>query len=100
MENDIQSITPDQVVKAYSGRVGCMCGCKGKYSYNPVHQHEGSAERGYTVDDDELNLTSLTRILRRLQAEPKTELQDGCILHVQVGNRQYAAYLCKAARKE
>ena len=28
---DIQSISPSQVVKAYVGKVGCMCGCKGKY---------------------------------------------------------------------
>ena len=27
---DIQSVTPSQVVKAYVGKVGCMCGCKGK----------------------------------------------------------------------
>jgi hypothetical protein len=22
------------IAKVYSGRIGCMCGCKGKYSYN------------------------------------------------------------------
>ncbi|NBT35498.1 MAG: hypothetical protein EBT03_08160 [Betaproteobacteria bacterium] len=28
---DIQSITLSQVRRAYIGKVGCMCGCKGKY---------------------------------------------------------------------
>jgi hypothetical protein len=31
---DIQSITPDMVVRAYVGKPGCMCGCKGKYYRN------------------------------------------------------------------
>jgi hypothetical protein len=23
-----------KIAKVYSGKIGCMCGCKGKYSYN------------------------------------------------------------------
>ncbi len=23
----------DKIVKTYSGKIGCMCGCRGKYSY-------------------------------------------------------------------
>jgi hypothetical protein len=29
-----------KVAKVYSGRVGCMCGCRGKYSYNEGVAHE------------------------------------------------------------
>jgi hypothetical protein len=28
------------IAKVYSGRVGCMCGCRGKYSYNEGVKHE------------------------------------------------------------
>jgi hypothetical protein len=28
------------IAKVYSGRVGCMCGCRGKYSYNEGVAHE------------------------------------------------------------
>lgn len=28
------------IEKVYSGRVGCMCGCRGKYSYNEGVKHE------------------------------------------------------------
>jgi hypothetical protein len=30
----------DKVAKVYSGKIGCMCGCKGKYSYNEGVEHE------------------------------------------------------------
>jgi hypothetical protein len=29
-----------KVAKVYSGRIGCMCGCRGKYSYNEGVKHE------------------------------------------------------------
>lgn len=28
------------IAKVYSGRIGCMCGCRGKYSYNEGVEHE------------------------------------------------------------
>ena len=28
------------IAKVYSGKIGCMCGCKGKYSYNEGVAHE------------------------------------------------------------
>jgi hypothetical protein len=28
------------VAKVYSGKIGCMCGCKGKYTYNEGVPHE------------------------------------------------------------
>jgi len=29
-----------KVAKVYNGKIGCMCGCKGKYSYNENVEHE------------------------------------------------------------
>jgi len=29
-----------KVAKVYSGKIGCMCGCLGKYSYNEGVPHE------------------------------------------------------------
>ena len=29
-----------RVAKVYNGRIGCMCGCLGKYSYNEGVPHE------------------------------------------------------------
>lgn len=33
---NIQDITPSQVRRAYKGKPGCMCGCKGKYYVNKL----------------------------------------------------------------
>lgn len=30
--------TNDEILEVYSGKIGCMCGCKGKY-YNPIDNH-------------------------------------------------------------
>lgn len=32
----IASLTPDQVVRSYSGKPGCACGCRGNYSTRPA----------------------------------------------------------------
>lgn len=29
--NNLDQVTLDKVVRVYSGRPGCMCGCKGRY---------------------------------------------------------------------
>jgi hypothetical protein len=28
------SVNIGNIAKVYSGKIGCMCGCRGKYSYN------------------------------------------------------------------
>ena len=33
-------INVNKIAKVYSGRIGCMCGCRGKYSYNEGVPHE------------------------------------------------------------
>lgn len=30
---DVSTLTEKDPIKVYSGKIGCMCGCKGKYSY-------------------------------------------------------------------
>jgi hypothetical protein len=66
------------IVRAYSGKPGCMCGCRGKY-YEP-------GERG------------LTHVLHKIQAavrEQPAEIQiDSDLIYVQVNeSRCYALYL-------
>ena len=34
------SVNISNVAKVYSGKIGCMCGCQGKYSYNEGVEHE------------------------------------------------------------
>lgn len=62
------TLTPDDVMCVYSGKPGCACGCRGKYSYNSRHAAKGSERRGYAVDDEDINDREVKRILGLLQA--------------------------------
>ena len=84
---NIQEITPSQIVRAYSGKGGCMCGCRGKY-YTSV------ADGTYSA----VNPGMVTRILRTIQAAPPEEIElpvePDCFFIAWVkGGRQYVAYL-------
>jgi hypothetical protein len=61
------------VERVYSGRIGCMCGCKGKYSET---------------------LVSIKRMVNKLSKEEGVEYdsQAGCY-HLQTDTRQYAVYM-------
>jgi xanthine dehydrogenase iron-sulfur cluster and FAD-binding subunit A len=96
----ILTITPKQVQKAYSGKQGCMCGCKGKYSINPAHKAEADVERGYEMPAAR-NLAQIKKVLRTLQNDPRVTLQNGYIVHLAKSDpdeRNYVVYLCKSAR--
>lgn len=95
---DIQDITPDMVRSVYSGKYGkCFCGCSGTHYYNPKHKVEASQNRGYDVDDDEINIKIVIHVLRIIQSMPDlAKLEDG-ILSLDIGNKAYAAYLSDEA---
>lgn len=55
-EDDLKKFGPSKIVlKAYSGKPGCACGCLGKYYYQKATQELGTKDRGYKVDDDEVS---------------------------------------------
>lgn len=82
-KTNLQDITPSSIVKAYIGKPGCMCGCKGKYYYAWSHPYG-------TVD-----LKMVTRILRTIQAnEDLVEVDtDGRWIAAQVGGKEHVIYL-------
>lgn len=71
---DIQAITPSQIVRAYKGKVGCMCGCKGKY------YESGNA--------------MVTKILRTIQANEEIAEVDesGEWLAVRLEGKEHCVY--------
>jgi hypothetical protein len=64
------------IVKTYSGRIGCMCGCLGKYSYTQDGaEHYGP---GYDVTDS-VNERSVKIIAKKVLTDPRanrTESRD------------------------
>jgi hypothetical protein len=45
----------EDVVCVYNGKPGCMCGCNGVYSYATNHREYASKDRGYEVEENEIN---------------------------------------------
>ena len=72
--------------KVYSGKRGCMCGCKGKYSYTA----EGAIEHnpGY---EPNVNERSVKIILGKLLRNPLTIHEEG-VLYLETGDRILAAW--------
>ena len=81
-----------KVLKVYSGKQGrCMCGCSGKYTYNPELREEGGEERGYEVTEDECNERTVKMITKKVYSSPNTVFDDG-FAYVYIGARTYAIY--------
>jgi hypothetical protein len=56
------------IEKVYSGRYGCMCGCKGKYSYN-----EGVAREDW---QGAVSTRSIKIIAGKVLADPRADRKD------------------------
>lgn len=78
-----------QVYKVYSGKMGCMCGCRGKYSYTAKGAVEQSP--GYDVSDA-VNERSVKIIMGKLLRNPNTKQEDGMLV-LEQNDRVLVAYL-------
>jgi hypothetical protein len=59
----------DNVAKVYTGRIGCMCGCKGKYSYN-----EGVAHEDW---QGKVSVRSVKIIAKKVLSDPRVVIEPG-----------------------
>jgi hypothetical protein len=62
---DISNIT-----RVYNGKIGCMCGCLGKYTVNPEYREQVGRERGYDVNDDEVSERTIKIIAKKVLTNP------------------------------
>lgn len=67
MVKSITELKVEDVVKVYSGKPGCGCGCNGKYRVNPQHLELASKFRGYDYDKKEASLGAVHCMLTYLQ---------------------------------
>ena len=70
------------VQKVYSGKPGCMCGCRGKYSYAT-----GCAESEYDV----VNERSVKILFNKVMNHPECKIEDG-VAYVDTGTRNLVVY--------
>jgi hypothetical protein len=67
------------IVKTYSGKIGCMCGCNGKYSYTA----DGAANHGPGYDvTDSVNERSVKIIAKKVLSSEKCQY-DGNFAYVE-----------------
>ena len=98
IKETLQKITVDDVLKVYSGKLGCMCGCLGRYYVTAERRAEVEKRRGYTLEDRDISRKMVNKVLRLLQADERTCILEGyilCIDHKKLieGERSYVVYL-------
>ena len=88
------NITKDQVLSVYSGIDGkCCCGCAGKHSYNSSYIEEAGKERGYPIEQDEVNDRMVNKVIRLINEASELTDDMSDMKTIVVGQRVYIAYL-------
>ncbi|MGV0985104.1 MAG: hypothetical protein ACOYB2_11145 [Limnohabitans sp.] len=68
VEQLVEDLTVDGVVKTYRGKDGCWCGCRGRWSYTPASAEQGSKDRGYEVLAEDVSETRVRNVVTFLKA--------------------------------
>lgn len=76
------------VQKVYSGKLGCMCGCRGKYSYTAHGAVEGNP--GYDVSDS-INERRVKILFNKVMNNPNREV-DGNMAFVETDTRNLVVF--------
>lgn len=58
-----------KITKVYSGRRGCMCGCKGQYKYGEAFKAEETRSHGYEVDASDRSVKLIANKVEKLLAD-------------------------------
>lgn len=80
----MSTIKRANIVQVYSGRPGCMCGCRGEYRVAAKWRALADERRGYPHEDGEINDRQVERVLRILESSPDTQVDP-----VYAGERCY-----------
>lgn len=59
-------INIDNIISVYSGKLGkCCCGCSGKHTYKESTRETASKDRGFVVEDEEINDKTVKFIIKK-----------------------------------
>ena len=93
-KEQLLGLTKDNPVKAYSGKVGCMCGCLGTYYYSSANDLTiASKNRGYEVTIDEVNDKLVSRVLNTLKLNIDSVSFGADYAYLEVGKKCWAVYV-------
>ena len=76
-----------KVATVYSGKTGCMCGCKGKYTYN-----EGVAHEDW---QGTVNVRTVRMFTRQVMSDPRVKYEDN-YMYVEADGRIKVVYFKEA----
>lgn len=89
----------ENVASVYSGIDGrCCCGCSGKHTYASAHQKWGSKNRGYKVENDQVNDRTVKMVVNKIEkaiaagGKPYKHNPEE-LVSITVGKRLYIAYM-------
>lgn len=86
-------IDASKVTQVYSGKPGCMCGCRGKHYYPNRNVDAAGKARGYALDAEDISDKQVTRITNLLNKNPAAKVGEGGEwAEVTIGQRIYVAY--------
>lgn len=95
------TIELSNVMQVYSGKVGCMCGCNGKYKIASKHVALADADCGYGHGAEDVSDRSVSIIVNKIQ---KMIEAGGCevdecdqYVYVEKNGRCWAAYFADYA---
>jgi len=64
----LANLMPQDLFGVYVGKAGaCCCGCSGTHTYLLANRVAAGLNRGYEVDNDEVDDARVKRVLRKLQ---------------------------------
>lgn len=83
----------EDVVSVYTGKPGCMCGCLGTYSYASQHKDYASNDRGYKIDESEINDRKIKLMFNKFMKNiSQIKEQDGYIYYIETETRNNVIY--------
>ena len=92
------SVDISQITRVYNGKIGCMCGCLGKYSVNPAYREYVSKWRGYPVSDEDVSERSVKIIAKKVLTDPRAVKENNYVfVEDRVRNRIQVVYFKEEA---
>jgi len=88
----IMAVTPAQIVRVYSGKPGCMCGCRGRYWPKGEPDEEGFLK----IPVDDRQIRRILGIIQQNAASHGADIDEMC-LWFENETKNYVAYLAQPA---
>lgn len=91
---NINDVEVGNIVQAYRGKPGCMCGCLGNYFYNPRHIDMLGDALGYKIckDEKDIDEKALKRVLNKMKKNASIVEMHSTYAFAEIGTRYYAVY--------